>query len=92
MGERAIIPWRGSSLFVQRTARAKMKKYVQDDLRVRALRYDAAGERRISFVEAVSTFDGVMPADGLGLEGPASALWLCKHIAAQDGSPVAHHE
>eukprot|EP00971_Amphidinium_carterae_P322949 6418549-Amphidinium_carterae.2 len=65
-------------------SRSQVSKFQCEDLRVLPVRYDGAGERRVSFTEAVASMDGAMPSGGLGLDGPPTCLWLCKHISHHD--------
>eukprot|EP00971_Amphidinium_carterae_P319060 6342030-Amphidinium_carterae.1 len=71
---------------------SQVAKFQCEDLRVLPVRYDSAGDRRVSFADGVASMDGATPSGGLGLDGPATCLWLCKHISHHDVSPVSHHE
>ena len=94
LGDRAVVDIGGGvHVALQQVDPSRLDSMEVRDLRVLPLKFDAQGQRRAEFAEAVSSMQGLdMPGGKLQLSGPASALGVLKNMVDRGLTPVTDHE
>lgn len=93
VGDRAIVPEGGGFISLKRVKFEEVSTLAVRDLRVLPIKFDAHGERRRDFSEAVAMMtQDKLPGGGLQLDGPCTTLEVLKSLSARNLTPITDHE
>ena len=93
MGTKCLMPLENGDVAIVRSMpRASVMSYINDDLRVLPVKFEAGGRRHRPFAEAVDLLSEDEPQGGLMLEGPASVMWLAQSRRDGGGNFAMGHE
>ena len=93
MGTKCLMPLENGDVAIVRSMpRAAVMSYINDDLRVLPVKFEAGGRRHRPFAEAVDLLSEDEPQGGLMLEGPASVMWLAQSRRDGGGNFAMGHE
>ena len=92
VGDRAIFRVGGSAVAAVLMTRSELREWMDDDLRVLPVLFNAQGSRQRTFSDAANLLDETEPRGGFPIMGPRTCMWQVRAAASHGGSALAAHD